>query len=115
VSLYWLVLYKLQEGVLLLMLPDDQLYNFWVTVVLAMVGQSLGLLQMLYTQIRSAGWVAEGRGPGLVFTMPQAVDTGVLFGTASLTCSVCMSCGIQFDLRHAAAARTDPEVKKIVG
>ena len=52
VSLYWLVLYKLQEGVLLLMLPDDQLYNFWVTVVLAMVGQSIGLLQMLHQQIR---------------------------------------------------------------
>lgn len=52
VSLYWLVLYKLQEGVLLMMLPDDQLYNFWVTVVLAMVGQSVGLLQMLYQQIR---------------------------------------------------------------
>lgn len=52
VSVYWLVLYKLQEGVLLLMLPDDQLYNFWVTVVLAMVGQSVGLLQMLYQQIR---------------------------------------------------------------
>jgi meckelin len=52
VSLYWLVLYKLQEGVLLLMLPDDQLYNFYVTVVLAMVGQAVGLLQMLYTQIR---------------------------------------------------------------
>jgi meckelin len=50
--LYWLVLYKLQEGVLLLMLPDDQLYNFYVTVVLAMVGQSVGLLQMLYQQIR---------------------------------------------------------------
>lgn len=52
VSLYWLVLYKLQEGVLLLMLPDDQLYNFYVTVVLAMVGQSVGLLQMLYQQTR---------------------------------------------------------------
>jgi meckelin len=52
VSLYWLILYKLQEGVLLLMLPDDQLYNFWVTVVLAIVGQSVGLLQMLYQQIR---------------------------------------------------------------
>jgi meckelin len=52
VSLYWLVLYKLQEGVLLLVLPDDQLYNFYVTVVLAMVGQAVGLLQMLYTQIR---------------------------------------------------------------
>lgn len=51
-SLYWLVLYKLQEGVLLMMLPDDQLYNFWVTVVLAMVGQAVGLLQMLYQQIR---------------------------------------------------------------
>jgi meckelin len=52
VSLYWLVLYKLQEGVLLLLLPDDQLYNFYVTVVLAMVGQSVGLLHMLYQQIR---------------------------------------------------------------
>jgi meckelin len=51
VSLYWLVLYKLQEVVLLL-LPDDQLYNFYVTVVLAMVGQSVGLLHMLYQQIR---------------------------------------------------------------
>jgi meckelin len=52
VSFYWLVLIKLQEGVLLLMLPDAQLHNFWVTVVLAMVGQSLGLLKMLYEQIR---------------------------------------------------------------
>jgi meckelin len=68
VSLYWLVLYKLQEGVLLLMLPDDQLYNFWVTVVLAMVGQSVGLLQMLYQQIRyrTCGGVC-GRG-GVPFT-----------------------------------------------
>jgi meckelin len=52
VSFCWLVLIKLQEPVMLLMLPDAQLYNFWVTVVLAMVGQSLGLLKMLYEQIR---------------------------------------------------------------
>uniref|UniRef100_A0A383WB01 Meckelin n=1 Tax=Tetradesmus obliquus TaxID=3088 RepID=A0A383WB01_TETOB len=51
VSFYWLVLIKLQEGVLLLMLPDAQLHNFWVTMVLALVGQSLGLLKMLYEQI----------------------------------------------------------------
>jgi hypothetical protein len=52
VSLYWLVLIKLQESVLLLMLPDPLLYNFWVTVVLAIVGQSLGLLQMLFEQVK---------------------------------------------------------------
>lgn len=51
-SLYWLILIKLQEGVLLQMLPDSQLYNFSVTVVLAMVGQSLGLVKTLYDQIR---------------------------------------------------------------
>jgi meckelin len=43
---------KLQTAVLVLMVPNDQLYNFWVTVVLAVVGQSVGLLYVLYKQIR---------------------------------------------------------------
>lgn len=52
VSLYWLIMVKLQTAVLVLMVPNDQLYNFWVTVVLAVVGQSVGLLYVLYKQIR---------------------------------------------------------------
>jgi meckelin len=52
VSLYWLVMIKLQEAVHVLMLPDDQLYNFWVTVILAIVGQSVALLQMMYRQVK---------------------------------------------------------------
>ncbi|GLC73394.1 hypothetical protein PLESTF_001370600 [Pleodorina starrii] len=52
VSLYYLILYKLQEEVYILMLPDNQLKNFKTTVILAIVGQSLGLLWMLWRQLR---------------------------------------------------------------
>lgn len=51
VSLYWLTLTKLQEVVNLLVPPDDQLYNFWVAMILATVGQSVGLLITLYRQV----------------------------------------------------------------
>ncbi|PNW74089.1 hypothetical protein CHLRE_13g584901v5 [Chlamydomonas reinhardtii] len=53
VSLYYLTLYKLQEEVYYLMLTDGQLYNFKITVILAIVGQSLGMLWMLWGQIRT--------------------------------------------------------------
>ncbi|EFJ50232.1 hypothetical protein VOLCADRAFT_116951, partial [Volvox carteri f. nagariensis] len=53
VSLYYLILYKLQEEIYFLMLPDDQLENFKITVILAIVGQSLGLLWMLWQQMRT--------------------------------------------------------------
>ncbi|KAI8463954.1 MAG: Meckelin [Monoraphidium minutum] len=54
VSLYWLALAKLQargaEDVHLLVPPDSGMYNFWVTMVLAVVGQSVGLLWTIYQQ-----------------------------------------------------------------
>ncbi|GFR52700.1 hypothetical protein Agub_g15327 [Astrephomene gubernaculifera] len=53
VSLYYLILYKLQEEVLFLMLQDSDLYNFKVTVILAVVGQALGLLWTLWRQVRT--------------------------------------------------------------
>jgi hypothetical protein len=40
-----------QEEVQLLMLRDEQLANFRVTVLLAIVGQSLGLVQLLWSQV----------------------------------------------------------------
>ncbi len=52
VSLYWLVLVRLQQGVMILMLPDSELTNFYITVVLALVGQSVGLAHMLWEQIK---------------------------------------------------------------
>ncbi|KAJ9523189.1 hypothetical protein QJQ45_024081 [Haematococcus lacustris] len=51
VSLYYLILYKLQESVLFLMLQDSELYNFRVTVIIAIIGQSLALLYRLHRQI----------------------------------------------------------------
>ncbi|GBF95222.1 meckelin [Raphidocelis subcapitata] len=51
VSLYWLALAKLQEEVHLLVPPDSGMYNFWVTLVLAVVGQAVGLLWVLYEQV----------------------------------------------------------------
>ncbi|KAG2452271.1 hypothetical protein HYH02_003295 [Chlamydomonas schloesseri] len=53
VSLYYLTLYKLQEEVYYLMLTNGQLYNFRITVILAIVGQSLGLVWMLWAQTRT--------------------------------------------------------------
>ncbi|GIL75629.1 hypothetical protein Vretimale_15152 [Volvox reticuliferus] len=53
VTLYYLILYKLQEEVYFLMLPDGDLENFKITVILAIVGQSLGLLWMLWRQLRT--------------------------------------------------------------
>jgi meckelin len=41
-----------QVQVHLLVPPDPQLYNFWVTMVLAIVGQSVGVLWMLYRQVK---------------------------------------------------------------
>ena len=38
----------------LLVPPDSEMYNFWVTMVLAIVGQSVGLLWTLYRQIKCA-------------------------------------------------------------
>ena len=37
-----------------MIVPDDDLYNFWVTVVLAIVGQSVGLVYTIYDQVRSS-------------------------------------------------------------
>lgn len=51
VSLYWLILVKLQEEVHMLMLLNDDMYRFWVTVVLAIVGQSVGLAHMIWKQL----------------------------------------------------------------
>ncbi|KIY92883.1 putative Meckelin [Monoraphidium neglectum] len=51
VSLYWLALAKLQVEVHLLVPPDSGMYNFWVTMVLAVVGQAVGLLWVIYQQI----------------------------------------------------------------
>lgn len=36
----------------LLVPADAGMYNFWVTMVLAIVGQSLGLLWMIYRQVK---------------------------------------------------------------
>lgn len=52
VSLYWLILIKLQEDVQLLMLPNSDLEYWQITVILAIVGQSVGLLYMTYQQIK---------------------------------------------------------------
>ena len=41
-----------QEQVHLLVPPDSGMYNFWVTMVLAVVGQSVGLLWTLYRQVK---------------------------------------------------------------
>jgi meckelin len=41
-----------QEEVHLLVLPDSGMYNFWVTMVLAVVGQAVGLLWVLYEQVK---------------------------------------------------------------
>jgi hypothetical protein len=41
-----------QEEVHLLVPADSLMFNFWVTMVLAIVGQSVGLLVMIYQQIR---------------------------------------------------------------
>ncbi|KXZ47359.1 hypothetical protein GPECTOR_36g81 [Gonium pectorale] len=53
VSLYYLIIYKLQEEVYFLMLQDSDLQNFRITVTLAIVGQSLGLVWMVWGQIRT--------------------------------------------------------------
>lgn len=57
VSLYWLILERLGQGVQVLMLPNEQLKNFKLTVILALVGQFMGLAQMLYEQLRCGGSV----------------------------------------------------------
>ena len=36
----------------LLVPPDSAMFNFWVTLVLAVVGQSVGLLWVLYRQVK---------------------------------------------------------------
>lgn len=41
-----------QAEVHLLVPPDSEMYNFWVTMVLAVVGQSVGLLWVLYQQVK---------------------------------------------------------------
>jgi hypothetical protein len=41
-----------QEKVHLLVPPDAGIYNFWVTMVLALVGQSVGLLWIMYAQVK---------------------------------------------------------------
>lgn len=51
-SVYWLVQYKLQQEVQMMMPTNDQLENFHIAVVLAIIGQSLGLVHKLYEQIR---------------------------------------------------------------
>ena len=51
-SLYWLILERLGQGVQILMLPNEQLKNWKLTVIMALVGQFLGLAQMLYEQLR---------------------------------------------------------------
>lgn len=53
VTLYYLTLYKLQEEAFFLMLPDWQLYNFRVTVILAIVGQCVGIVYTIFMQIRT--------------------------------------------------------------
>lgn len=68
VSLYWLILIKLQQNIQMLMLPNDQLLNWSITVILAVVGQAVGLLNMLWQQIKC---VAR-RWPLL---MPLTLDT----------------------------------------
>jgi hypothetical protein len=40
-----------------LMLPDSQLQNFKTTVILAIVGQSLGLVWMMWKQVCEGGCV----------------------------------------------------------
>jgi hypothetical protein len=41
-----------QEEVHLLVPPDAEMYNFWVTMVLAVVGQAVGLLWVVYGQVK---------------------------------------------------------------
>jgi meckelin len=41
-----------QVEVHLLVPPDSGMYNFWVTMVLAVVGQAVGLLWVIYQQIK---------------------------------------------------------------
>lgn len=48
----WCLLTQPQEDVHLLVPPDSGMYNFWVTMVLAIVGQSVGLLWTIYRQIK---------------------------------------------------------------
>lgn len=52
VTLYYMILYKLQESVFFFMLYNSMLRNFYITVVLAIVGQTIGLLWFLWKQTR---------------------------------------------------------------
>lgn len=57
------------------MLTDGQLYNFKITVILAIVGQSLGMLWMLWGQVRGRGWrgcvFGGGLGWGAIYGVPN--------------------------------------------
>lgn len=41
-----------QSKVHLLVPPDSELYNFWVTMILAVVGQAVGVLWVLWQQVK---------------------------------------------------------------
>lgn len=45
----------LQEEVYFLMLPNDELDNFKITVILAVVGQAVGMTWTLWRQVRKGG------------------------------------------------------------
>ncbi|MEW5313740.1 MAG: hypothetical protein WDW38_005281 [Sanguina aurantia] len=50
VSVYYMIIYKLQQEIYFLMIPDDQVQNFTISVVLAVVGQAVALVNMLWHQ-----------------------------------------------------------------
>ncbi|KAG2497180.1 hypothetical protein HYH03_004769 [Edaphochlamys debaryana] len=52
VTIYYLTIYKLQEEIYFMMVPDWDLENFRITVILAIVGQSLALCYKIYQQIK---------------------------------------------------------------
>ncbi|KAF5827901.1 Meckelin [Dunaliella salina] len=51
VGLYQLILYKLQAAVFFMIPRDEDLVNFRATVIVAIVGQAVGLLYMLWKQV----------------------------------------------------------------
>jgi meckelin len=52
VTLYFLILYKLQAEVLLMILLNEQTENFRITVILAIVGQSVALAYTVWKQCK---------------------------------------------------------------
>uniref|UniRef100_A0A7S3QKR7 Meckelin n=1 Tax=Dunaliella tertiolecta TaxID=3047 RepID=A0A7S3QKR7_DUNTE len=51
VGLYQLILYKMQAAVFFMIPRDEDLVNFRATVIVAIVGQAVGLLYMLWKQV----------------------------------------------------------------